>query len=1418
MGEGGRLLLLVLILIVAVTIATGVTVGVLYRASIIEQRGRLLEAAQSQARLIEAIARHEEEYSYLHGQDPVESTLAALTDAHAHYEGSGSTGEFTLGRLDGDQIAFLLTHRHDDLKVPLPVPLDSDLAEPMRRALSGKSGTLVGLDYRGQLVLAAHEPVAELDLGIVAKIDLDEVQAPFHRAGLVIIGSAIAAVLLGAVLLRQIVGPLLRRLIRTEEQYRTLVETMTEGLTIQDERGIRTYANDHFCDMIGRTRGEIIGKPTGTFLDEASRERLARELVGRRTGDDTPYELTFIHKDGQPVYARVAPRTIMDRQGRYRGSFAVIGEITHLKATEEALQREKERFQNLLDIVGVAIVAVERDGRTVSLANRRICKILGYPESEIVGKDWFSNFIPEHRRKRALGSLELGLSGALPPLSYAENTILTRDGNERWIAWHNATLHDENGEVAGWLSSGEDITERKRSETALARYAKQLQTVAEVGRRISSILDQDILLRYVVTGIQERFGYYHIDFFLVDAAREYVEFTVGSNPAVDGEWRERGLRFKIGSEGMIGWVAGTGTPLMTGDVSQEPRYLADELLPETRSELVVPITIDDEVFGILDVQSDERDAFSSDDLALLEALSSQISVALENARLYTAMQKELSERQRAEAALRESEERYRSSIDSMADAIHVVDEHLKILMMNRTFKAWAGRLGLETEVEGRSLFEVFPFLPVGTRESCREVLQTGKPAHVEERILVEGQEILTEVHRIPILEEGKPRRIMTIVRDVTAQRKTEESATQLGRILEDSLNEIYLFDVDTLSFVRVNEGARKNLGYSMEELRGLTPLDLKTEFTRESFEQLVEPLRTGRRRAIDFATMHRRKNGSTYPVEVHLQLSTLEARPLFVAIILDVTNRRRAEEERDRILNLSHELIYVAGFDGTFKYVNPAWERTLGYTQQELLSRPFLEFIHPDDHARSAAEIERLREGHETVGFENRYVHKDGSVRTLSWTATPLLDERLLYYVGRDITDRKRTEEALRANELRYRSLFENAILGIYQTTPDGRILAANPALVGMLGFRTFDELSDRNLETNGYAPEYPRHAFRKRLERDGQVTGFEAAWKCRDGSTVFVRENARVVRDEDGRILYYEGTVEDITGKRKVEAAKRALEAQLRQNQKLESIGTFASGIAHEINNPLTGIINYAQLITDRVQDETLQRFSAGIIEEGRRVARIVQNLLSFARQDREAHSPACIRDIIHAALSLFLVMLRKDAIDLRLDIPEDLPRIKCRSQQIQQVIVNLLINARDALNERYAERHPNKILKISARITEREGTPWVRTTVEDHGGGIPHDMLARVFDPFFTTKPRDRGTGLGLSVSYGIVRDHDGELTAESDHGEPTRFHLDLPIDNGWPSPRGSEPRDVTEGPTAGETSKTSRPQRNQGSPRDP
>jgi hypothetical protein len=259
MGPRTRVFLLIGIMACTALVVEVITISMLYRTALKEEQARLVETAKSQARLIEAIARFDAMYSKNYPHGAREASLSQILDAHNHYKHSSKTGEFVLATREGNNIVFLLSHRHHDFQNPKPTPLDSKWAEPMRLALSGRSGTMIGLDYRGEKVLAAYEPVAELDLGIVAKVDLAEIRAPFVKAGWLSGIFGTFAVLVGAAIFIKVTNPLLEKLHETIEELKASLSKVRilSGLLpicasckkIRDDKGywnqIESYISDH---------------------------------------------------------------------------------------------------------------------------------------------------------------------------------------------------------------------------------------------------------------------------------------------------------------------------------------------------------------------------------------------------------------------------------------------------------------------------------------------------------------------------------------------------------------------------------------------------------------------------------------------------------------------------------------------------------------------------------------------------------------------------------------------------------------------------------------------------------------------------------------------------------------------------------------------------------------------------------------------------------------------------------------------------------------------------------------------------------------------------------------------------------------------------------------------------------------------
>jgi PAS domain S-box-containing protein len=381
--------------------------------------------------------------------------------------------------------------------------------------------------------------------------------------------------------------------------------------------------------------------------------------------------------------------------------------------------------------------------------------------------------------------------------------------------------------------------------------------------------------------------------------------------------------------------------------------------------------------------------------------------------------------------------------------------------------------------------------------------------------------------------------------------------------------------------------------------------------------------------------------------------------------------------------------------------------------------------------------------------------------------------ERLPTALSRALRDKANRQETAKLQE-EIRRFIENLPLGVYRSTPDGRVLMANPALLRMLGYDSWQELAFRNLEGEAFEAGHPRGAFCEQIEREGEARGLEAAWKRRDGSTIFVRESARAFRAEDGRVLYYDGIVEDVT-------ERRRLEEQLRQAQKMEAVGRLASGVAHDFNNLLTIIMGYSDLLFESVSaDDRMRPPVEEIKKAAERAAALTRQLLAFGRKQV---LPPRILDL-NGLLTNVDKMLRRmigEDIELVTHLPPGLGRVKADPEQIEQVIMNLAANARDAMPQggQLTLEAANLELDSSYVSSHESFLPghYVMIAVSDTGIGMDAEAQARIFQPFFTTKQQGKGMGLGLATVYGIVRQSEGHIWVYSEPGKGTTFKVYLP-----------------------------------------
>ncbi|RME92281.1 MAG: PAS domain-containing sensor histidine kinase [Verrucomicrobia bacterium] len=468
---------------------------------------------------------------------------------------------------------------------------------------------------------------------------------------------------------------------------------------------------------------------------------------------------------------------------------------------------------------------------------------------------------------------------------------------------------------------------------------------------------------------------------------------------------------------------------------------------------------------------------------------------------------------------------------------------------------------------------------------------------------------------------------------------------------------------------------------------------------------------------------------------------------------------------------------------GEVFYVNRALAAWVGQPKSRIVGRSFLPMLPEEDRRRVEEKLVGLSPSAPEFVIEHRARRADGQTRWQRWTNRAGFDAsgRLMYVIGigNDVTDLKQAQEALRQSEERFRLIVEHSGDMFYVHTPDHVLTYVSPQCREFLGY----EPAETRRRWMEFVTDHPANRVAYEITCRAIETGqpqppYEVQLKRADGSTMWAEvHESPVVRD--GRTVAIVGALRDITERKRLEEERRLLEAQWVHQARLESLGTLAGGLAHEINNPLNGMLNYAELIRAAApQGSDLAGYAAEIQREGERVARVVRSLLSFAREEPGRPEPVLPAELVGNVLALVRSVLLEEHIRCEVEVPDTLPPLRCSPQEIQQVLMHLLNNARDALNARFPGRHEQKRLRIAGVSFEENGEAWVRLSVEDWGEGIPPDVRQRMFEPFYTTRPRARYSGLGLSVSLGIVRRHRGRLCCESPEGGPTRFDVELPV----------------------------------------
>ncbi len=651
--------------------------------------------------------------------------------------------------------------------------------------------------------------------------------------------------------------------------------------------------------------------------------------------------------------------------------------------------------------------------------------------------------------------------------------------------------------------------------------------------------------------------------------------------------------------------------------------------------------------------------------------------------------------------------------------------------------------------------------------------------------------------------EDLQRRIQDLEKAEFERKRTEQAL----RESEESFRQVYKHTAVGVARVSLefqiesaNEAYCHMVGYREEELIGKHLRDITHPESVEENLRRQSQLVAGE---IDHYRLEKRyvhKSGGIIHGILNANLvRDTEGKPLyFLGSVLDITDRKRAEEA----LRQSEERLKIAGqlaYDLIYEWIvaddKLEWfgniDEKLGYDRNEIPKtiEGWLKLIHPEDSVRLKDSVELHSTSTAPIDYEYRVKHKDGSWKFWSDKGLPMLNNKGRPYkwigVCTDITESKETAEALRESKERLQSIVNNAVVGIYQVTHKGNFLMVNHRFAQMFGFKSPEEFlaSVKNIYQLYVHPE-DRPSILEKIKARGFVDGAEIQFWNRDDQIVLARVSVRVIEDKTKGTIY-EGFMADITDRKRAEEALRVSEEKLARSKKMESLGLLAGGVAHDLNNVLSGVVSYPELLLmDLPQNSKLREPIEIIQESGYRAVAIVQDLLTVARGVAITKEPLNLNDIISDYLySPEFKKLEQfhPTVTVKTDLDTDLLNISGSHVHIRKVVMNLVSNASEAVEDvghitiSTMNRYIDKPLRDYDDVNMGE---YVVLAVSDDGSGISSDDLERIFEPFYSKKVMGRsGTGLGLAVVWNTLQDHKGYIDVTSDENGTT-FELYFPI----------------------------------------
>ncbi len=1085
-----------------------------------------------------------------------------------------------------------------------------------------------------------------------------------------------------------------------------VLDSLSEHVVFQDLKHRVLWAN--------KVAGESVGLPS-------------EKMVGRYCYDVWGWGGKFCpgcpvekaRKTGKPQAGEIATPDgkvwlikgypILDDRGEVTSLVEMTLEITESKRAEGELQAEKNKLQSVISAMEDGLNIMDKDYNIIY-------------QSELPRK-LYGDRLGEKCYQVYAGSEEL-CDGCPVQKAFkdgkshtSEKALISPSGELAYWETTAKPIRDANGNIVSCLEIARNITERKKAEQALADETTRRRVLIDQSLDGIVILDEDAKV--------------------VEANQRFAE--------------------------MLGYTPEEVRELHTWD--WDKNFPPEKLLEMGRNV--------DETGLHLETKHHRKDG------TVIDVGISINGAICSGKKLIFCVCRDITERKRMEEELKAEKNKLESVISAMEDGLTIQDKDFNIIYQNELLKELFG------DRVGEKCYRVYE----GREELCdgcpvKKAFRDGK-SHASERkvVMPSGEVNFWENTANPIRDaNGNIVSCLEVNRNITERKQAEErlrdEATRHRILIDQSSDGIVILD-EKGKVYEANQKFAEMLGYTPEEVRKLSVWDWEFQYPPE---QVAEMIKSVGPEGDHFETRHRRKDGTAFDVEISTNGAILAGQKLIFCVCRDITERKQADEalvEAEKkyksLVEATSDLIWEADAQGKYTFVSPNIKDLLGYEVEEVVGKKrTLDFTPRKELKRWLKRFKEVNAKRESFsGFEVLHLHKNGKPLIFEVSGIPFFDSAGNFkgYVGanKDITERKQMTETLKESQKFSTALMENSPNPKSVQNPDTSIKYVNPAFEKLTGYKL--------AEVAGMKAPYPwwpkeeRKAMLQNLKKAMMSGGkkSEHVFYKKNGEPFWVALNSAPVIHRK-KLLYFLISWLDITDRKRAEEERAELEQKAHLASRLASVGEMASGIAHEINNPLTAVIGFSQLLMDNDLPEEIKEDLVIIHKEAQRAAGVARNLLTFARKHAPSKQLTNINSIIEGVLTLRAYEQNVSNIQINTKLAPNLSEVMADYSQLQQVFINIILNAESAM----LEANNGGTLTITTQKFNRS----VRASFADDGPGIDKENLNRIFDPFFTTKEVGKGTGLGLSVCHGIIAEHGGKIYAKSKPGSGTTFIVELPV----------------------------------------